>query len=82
MDCPISRYRPSEQSYRPDPPPPQYDCRDQVRKVDACGRLSFRGRCFKIGKAFVGQQLGLRCSEVDGVIEVRFGEHPIGTLDL
>lgn len=82
MECPVSRYRPSDRSYDPNPPPPQYDSGDEVRKVDVSGRLSFRGRCFKIGKAFVGQRVGLRAGQIDGVMRMMFFEQEIGHIDL
>jgi hypothetical protein len=31
-----------------------------VRKVDASGRLSFKGRELKVGKAFIHENLGIR----------------------
>jgi transposase InsO family protein len=84
LDCPITRYRSSPRSYAPDPLAAlEYPPGDAVRTVDAAGRLSYRGRCCKIGKPFVGQRLGLRADGVaDGVMIVRLGEQEIGTLNL
>jgi transposase InsO family protein len=94
MDCPISRYRPSVRSYDPDPlPPPPYRSGDVVRKVDSCGRISYRGRAWKIGRAFAAQQVAVRApgsettatttvAAIDGTMTVFFGEHPIGMIDL
>jgi len=65
MDCPISRYRPSVRSYDPDPlPPPAYLSGDELRKVDSCGRISYRGRAWKIGRAFAAQQVAVRAQQV------------------
>jgi transposase InsO family protein len=82
MQPPISRWRPSERAYDPNPPSPEYPASDAVRKVDVSGRLSFRGRNFRIGQAFVKQRVGLRASETDGVMKVIFAEQEIGQLDL
>ncbi len=87
MDCPISRYRSSPRNYEPDPlPAVQYPRGDAVRTVDASGRLSYRGRCVKIGKPFVGQRVGLRAGEAadddGGNVTVRLGDQEIGTFDL
>ena len=81
LAAPISRWRPSTRAYEDDPPPPQYPGSDAVRKVDCSGKLSFRGRCFKIGQAFAGQRVGLRaCDQVDGMLKVMLGPHEVGTI--
>jgi hypothetical protein len=82
MATPITRYRSSDRAYQAHPPPPQYLASDAVRKVDQSGKLSFKGRSYKIGHAFVTQHVGLRPSEVDGVLKVLLGEHEIAQLDL
>lgn len=82
MDSPITRWRPSERSFNPNPPPLEYLSSDAVRKVDAGGKLSFKGRGYKVGQAFCGQRVGLRESKVDGVMKVMLGEHEVGELDL
>lgn len=84
MDCPISRYRPSPRGYEADPlPPVEYPPGEAVRTVDAAGRLSYRGRCLKVGKPFVGQRVGLRAGEAgEGHVTVRLGDQAIGTFDL
>jgi len=82
MATPITRWRPSDHAYQADPPLPQYLSSDAVRKVDQSGKLSFKGRFYKIGQAFSGQYVGLRQSEVDGVLKVLLAEHQIGQLDL
>ena len=82
MATPATLYRPSPRSYDPALPPPQYDQHVVVRKVDAIGKISYRGRDWRIGKAFAGQSIGLAPAEVDGILRVLFAEHEIGRLDL
>ena len=83
LATPASRWRPSEREFQSDPlPPPQYRGGDTVRKVDAAGKLSLRGRAFRISKALVGQHVGLRATEVDGLLTVLLGDVPMGRLDL
>ena len=83
LATPASRWRPSEREFRGDPPPPpQYRGGDLVRKVDAAGKLSLRGRPFRISKALIGHHVGLRPTEADGVLTVLLGEVPLGHLNL
>jgi hypothetical protein len=83
LATPASRWRPSERAYQSDPlPPPQYRSGDVVRKVDAAGKLSLHGRAFRISKALIGHHVGLRATEVDGLLTVLLGEVELGHLNL
>ena len=53
-----------------------------VRKVQSDGRINFRGRALRLSKAFRGQTVALRPTEVDGVFTVRFGATTIARVDL
>jgi hypothetical protein len=41
--------------------------RDQVRKVQDKNRISFRGREWRVGRAFIGEPVALRPTGEDGV---------------
>jgi len=82
MATPASRYRPSDRAYEPSPPPPQYARDVAVRKVDSIGKISYRGVGWRIGKAFVGQSIGLEPTPADGVLRVLLGAQEIGQLEL
>jgi transposase InsO family protein len=82
LAVPASRYRPSRRSYPEVLPALEYGTGDIVRRVDANGRLMFRGRPWKVGKPFAGQSVGLRPTVEDGVWAVYFGVHRIGSVDL
>jgi hypothetical protein len=82
LAVPASRYRPSERTFRETPPPLEYAPDYQVRKVQAEGWFSFRGRQFRIAKAFRGQPIGLRPTTVDGRWDVLFDTVVRGWIDL
>jgi len=79
---PVSRYRQSPRSFPETLPPLLYGPGDQVRKVQAEGWLSFRGRNFRVSKAFRGESVALRPTLTDGLWEVYFGQHRIGRINL
>ncbi len=78
---PVSRYRESPRSFPERLPVWEYGPGDQVRKVQVEGWLSFRGREFRVSKAFRGQAVALRPTLNDGVWEVFFGPHRIAQID-
>jgi transposase InsO family protein len=63
-------------------PPICYDRDYIVRKVDAFGQISFKGKAFRIGKAFDKLPVGLRPTDEDGVFEVFFCHQKIIQIDL
>ena len=82
LATPVSRYQPSARSYPETPPPVEYAGGVEVRRVDQDGRISHRGRSWKVGRGFAGQPVGLRPGPVDGVLEVLFVTQVIKELDL
>jgi transposase InsO family protein len=82
MAVPASRYQPSPRSFPEQLPPLEYGARDQVRKVQTDGKISFRNREFRIGKAFRGYPVALRPTTQDGVYDVYFATHRISQIDL
>ena len=82
LATPLSRYQPSARSYAETPPPVEYAGGVEVRRVDQDGRISHRGRSWKVGRGFAGQPVGLRPGPVDGVLEVLFVTQVIKELDL
>jgi transposase InsO family protein len=81
MKPPVTRYRPSERAMPPHPPPIEYPAGDQVRKVQDGGWISYRGREHHLPQAFVGHPVGLRATEIDGVLDAYFCHHRIGRVD-
>jgi transposase InsO family protein len=81
LAVPASRYRPSPRPLPEALPPICYPPGDAVRKVQEDGWFSYRGREYRVSKAFHGQPLGLRPCGAEGQWGVWFCEHRIGTLD-
>ena len=79
---PASRYAISSRPYPSVLPPVEYGPEDQVRKVQAQGVLSFKGRLWPVGKAFRGQPVALRPTAVDGEYQVFYCHQQIGSLSL
>jgi len=67
MAVPADRYRPSTRAFPEHPAPPEYAPGETLRKVQDGGLISFRGREFRICKAFKGHRLALRPTNTDGV---------------
>lgn len=83
MMAPITRYRPSARSMPDTLPQIVYDSSDIVRKVPrGQPKISFKGRMWRVPKAFQGEHLALRPTEKDGVYDVCFGAITIAKLDL
>ncbi len=82
LATPVSRYRESPRSFPEKLPDVEYGPGDQVRKVQAEGWLTFRGRNFRVSKAFRGEAVALRPTVTDGLWEVYFGQHRIARINL
>ena len=82
MAVPANRYHPRPRSFPEQLPTLEYGSVDQVRKVQIDGKISFRHREFRIGKAFRGYPVALRPTTADGVYDVYFATHRISQVDL
>lgn len=82
MQTPASRYTPSPRPFPERLPPIEYAPGDIVRRVQQCGLISYRGRSFRISKAFTGHPVALRPTELDGVLDVFFCHQRIAQIDL
>jgi transposase InsO family protein len=79
---PASRYSSSTRELPRRLPDIEYPASDQVRKVQDQGKISFKGRTFKVGRAFVGEPVGLRESKEDAVWDVYYCKQRIGKANL
>ena len=83
QEVPASRYRPSARSMPRHLPQPEYDEHDIVRMVSPTSAyLSFKGRRWKVPKAFKGERVAIRPLKPDGTYGVFFASHQIATIDL
>jgi transposase InsO family protein len=82
LAVPADRYRMSPRPYPEELPAIDYGSGDIVRKVDISGRVSFKNRIWRIGKAFRGQFIAFRPTIADGIYTVHYAAHQIATVDL
>jgi len=82
LATPGTRYRESARPFPEKLPIVLYDDNDIVRKVDAAGRVYFKNRIFKVGKAFINQPVALRPSKDDGVYDVYYCDQKVAKLNL
>jgi transposase InsO family protein len=77
---PESRYQRSLRAFPEVLPPISYPEEYEVRKVCEHGRISFRNRSFRVGKAFQGNPVGLCPIEEARTFEVYFCHQKIHTI--
>lgn len=82
MQTPASRYSASSRAFPEALPPIEYAPGDIVRQVQQQGFFSYRGRSFRISKAFAGYPIALRPTIGDGVMDVFFCHQKIAQIDL
>jgi transposase InsO family protein len=82
LAVPADRYRMSPRPYPEALPAIEYAAGDIVRKVDIAGKISFKNRAWRIGKAFRGQFIALRPTVKDGLFTIHYCAHHIATIDL
>ncbi len=83
LDPPVARYRPSPIAFPESLPPVEYPPGLEVRKVQAEGWFSYRGKAFRVSKALRGYPVALRQSELgDSLREVLFCHQLLVTIDL
>ena len=78
MKVPASRYRLSERCYPEVLPVVEYGSETDVRRVQTNSVIRFRGHTIRIGKAFIGQPVGLLPSQ-DGWLLRNLYCHQFGT---
>ena len=82
MAVPASRYKPSWREFPETLPPIEYGPEDVVRLVSVHGKFSYRGRLWRVGKAFAGMPIAIRATTTDGTMAVYFCRQQVTALDL
>lgn len=82
MQVPASRYRPSERRYLEQLPVVEYDAGDELRRVQKGGWISYRGREWRVGRAFEGERVAVRPGSEDGLMLVYYCRQRLMELDL
>ena len=81
METPVNRYSVSPRTFPEQLPAIEYGPGDTVRRVYDGGRITFRNREYRVGKAFRGYPVGLRPTQRAGFLEVYFGTQRIAWID-
>jgi transposase InsO family protein len=81
MQPPVSRYEESPRTYSETGLSIEYDEGEIVRKVDIEGNIYYRGRSYKVGKAFRRRRIALRPTHEDGVFSVHYGHLQVAVVD-
>lgn len=83
MNVPANRYVVSKRPYREELQSIEYAPGDIVRKVQQNGILHFKGREFRLPKAFIGFSIALRPrAQSDGIFDAYFIRQPIAVIKL
>lgn len=82
MAVPASRYTCSQRAYPERLPDVEYAPGDVVRRVLHDGSIRCAGVTWFIGEAFAGERVAVRPCDTDGRMQICFGPHPVGTIDL
>jgi transposase InsO family protein len=80
---PSSRYRPSPRAMPEQLPEPEYDASEIVRTVSTTKPfISFKGRLFRVPRAFCGERLAIRPLDQDGRFGLYFASWQVAVIDL
>jgi len=82
MQTPVTRYQVSQRPYPEILPDIEYGPDDPVRKVQAQGEISFKGKEFRVSKALQGYPVALRPTKNDGKYSIFFCNQRLKEIDL
>ncbi|MGM4902187.1 IS481 family transposase [Tardiphaga sp. 866_E4_N2_1] len=82
MDVPATRYKPSTRPMPDKIVEVEYASNDIVRRVSVNPRIDFKGRRWRVPKAFRGERLAIRPLDSDGHYGIFFGSRKVAEIDL
>ena len=87
MQVPASRYKLSAVEYPEQLPPIEYPAVGTegvvaIRKVQGRGEVYYLGKEWKVSKAFRGQDVALKQTDTDGVVDIYFCCHKVAQIDM
>lgn len=82
MAVPAARYQPSTRAFPETLPPIEYAPDHHVRRVQQQGWISFKGKDFKLPKAFAGYPIGILPTNDEAAWNVIFASQCIATINL
>ena len=77
MQVPSKHYTMSHRPFPESLPEIEYHDIDAVRKVQSLGKISFKNKEYKVGRAFIGQRVAVRPTNKNNVFDVFFMNHKI-----
>src|SRR5205814_1987884 len=82
LDTPADRYRVSQRTFPETIPEVEYWPGDTIRRVYSDGMFRYAKRAWRVGKAFAGEPIAVRATEVEAHYNVYFCSQRIGQIDL
>ena len=82
MKTPVSCYRFSNRQYPQKMPEIEYGPNDEIRKVQINGIIYYKNKEFRVSRAFKGQKIAIRATNVDGKFSIHFCNQTIGHINL
>lgn len=82
LAVPSSRYRPSPRAYSSTMPRIEYAPEEEVRIIQQDGKLTYRGRRYRVSRGLRGQRVALRLTHDAQVVDVYLGRHHLTSLQL
>lgn len=82
MAVPAARYACSSRAFPEHLPKIEYAPGEHVRRVMHDGAIRYGGRTWYIGEAFGGEWVALRPATTDGLMDVCYGPHRVGGVEL
>jgi transposase InsO family protein len=82
LHVPASRYQPSPRPFPETLPPVAYDASAVLRKVDKLGKIYYKNKRYRVGRALQGYRVALQPTDVDGQLAVYFCDHQVAIINL
>lgn len=82
MAVPASRYSCSDRVFPEKLPGVEYAPGETLRRVKRDGSIKCDSQTWRIGEAFAGEWVALRAATTDGLMDVCYGPHVIGRIEL
>jgi transposase InsO family protein len=81
FDYPVNRYTHSDKAYPEKLPAIEYDGADIIRKVDEGGRIMYKNKFYRVGKAFCNDLVALRRTINEDQFDVYFCNQKLRTIE-
>ena len=82
LDVPAKHYMPSERAWSEKVPEWEYPEGISLRKVKGNGYIDWEGQGYYLSEAFIGKEIAIRPSRIEGCISLFFREFRIARIDI